>query len=63
MKAIRDSFRECLEKNNWADVKIRLLDTVFWATLSKRPEDFTEKYRNKAKLLEVDFAVMPMFES
>jgi hypothetical protein len=39
------------------------LDTIFWASLSKKPEDFTEKYRNKAKLLEVDFAVMPMFES
>lgn len=63
LKRNRDSFDDCVKKNVWGDLKILLLDTIFWATLSVNPEKYNEKYRSRVKLLECDFVVMPMFES
>jgi hypothetical protein len=37
------------------------LDTAFWAELSEEPGKFNSKYRNRVKLLECDFAVMPIY--
>ena len=59
----RDCFRDCGEKNIWANLKIQLLDTIFWTQLSKDPDRYTERFRTKTNLLEYDFVVMPMFKA
>ena len=62
LKSNRDSFKDCQGKNVWGGMKIQLLDTVFWSSLSVNPEKYKKKYRNRVKLLECDFAVMPMYQ-
>ena len=55
-------YQDCQEQNIWGNVKICLLDTIFWPKFSTEPENFRERSRRKINLLEYHFAVMPMFE-
>jgi hypothetical protein len=62
-KSGSDCFEDCLSRNVWGVMKIKLLDTSFWGLLSKTPENFGAKYQKKLNLLDYDFLVMPMFKS
>ena len=53
--------RMCPVENIWGNVKIKLLDTIFWTKLSATPDGYNEKYRKKTNLIDYDFVIMPMF--
>jgi len=57
----RDCYQNLVKKNIWGDLKIKLLDTIFWTKLSDDPNRYNEKFRGKMNLLEYDYVVMPMF--
>jgi hypothetical protein len=57
----RDFYQNAASENIWGNVKIKLLDTIFWTKLSATPDGYNEKYRKKTNLIDYDFVVMPMF--
>jgi hypothetical protein len=57
----RDSYLKNSSKNIWGNLKITLLDTTFWPTMSNDPNKYHDRYRAKVDLLSHDFVVMPMF--
>jgi hypothetical protein len=63
LKRNRDCYNDCLGRGIWGDLKIQLLDTIFWAQLKGDPDKFVDRFRTKVDLLNQDFIVMPMFES
>lgn len=62
-KCHSDGFRDAMRQNLWANLKIQLLDTVFWTKFCNNPDDYTERFQKKANPLECDLLVMPMFET
>jgi hypothetical protein len=56
----RHWFSSYSSKNIWGNLKIKLLDSTFWALITKEPYKFNKKFRDKYKLLEYDFVVVPM---
>lgn len=57
----RHFYSDFLKRNVWGEVKVELLDTTFWESLSRNPSKYSEKQRKKQGLVECDFAIMPMF--
>jgi hypothetical protein len=56
----RDCHQDCLRRNIWGNLKIKLLDPTFWQCLSKTPEKYGDRFQKKLNLLDFDFAVMPI---
>jgi hypothetical protein len=60
-KGSSDCFQDCVHRDVWGTLKIKLLDTTFWASYSNNPDRYGERLRNKLNLFEYDFVVMPLF--
>jgi len=57
----RDSYFKYSAKNAWGNLKVTLLDTTFWSSMSVDPDKYHERYRAKVNLVGYDYVVMPMF--
>jgi hypothetical protein len=55
------SFRDCAGRNIWGNMKIKLMDTMFWQQMTEDLEKYHERYRMKQNLVEYDLVVLPMY--
>jgi len=61
-KGSSDCFQDCVSRNVWGAMKIKLLDTSFWGILPDSPEKYGDRFQKKLNLLDYNFVVMPMFK-